>query len=362
MTVTLYGLSIGGTNSAFAKWYYDRYNGAYLDKYAKDDILRVIPRTGVFLNAQTEFQALSVGYGPFAFTTRLVGGVNGRIAREVFEILFEQANEIGRRYSFQPAWSEGSAYGIFSFSYGQKIKFTLPWLNHFGVGVNLKYYRGIYYSRISQSHFQAITRLTSTEANGIFAFKQAQGGRGFGLDAGVVGTFARHYRLSLFIENLFSRVTWNNKTELFRVSFATTSSNIEQMLTNNANADSLFTSGDTTYAIDPFSIGLPVIFRLGILRSFGQLVVTGQWEQSFRDSAFSTKSPLFATGCEYRPLRFLRLRAGLSYGGSVGYAISYGFGLLFGPVRWDFAGRSYGGLLPRYHKGFLLGTSLVLRY
>jgi hypothetical protein len=361
LSITIFGVGLQVANNSFNKAYYDRYNGAFLDQVAKRDILDAIPDKGLRMNSMSEAQALGVGYGQFAFSASMIGGAESTLARELFDLALN-GNQQNRIYSFSPAAGEGIGLLSFAFSSGREIKIHLPYVNQAGIGVTLKYYRGLFYGQVLHARARALTEFSSVQAEGSANLRRSTGGNGFGLDFGATTTLYGKWRASFTVHNLLSTIRWNKQTEATLADFELFHTNLEQIDNFEGEVDSVFVSNDTTKAIGAFSTTLPTVLRLGVVRTFGSWLVTGEWEQGFKSSALSTTTPLLAVGSEYKPWRALRLRMGTSLGGRLGFTLTYGLGFLFGPVHWDFACVNYHGLIPSASRGFGFATSLSMRY
>ena len=93
--------------------------------------------------------------------------------------LLLQGNELDRVYSFQPLSGRGMAATSYVFSYGYAIPASLKNFQHFGLGINLKYIRGHYFSVVDQMTVTTVTRFISTAAQGTARLRTAEGGSGF---------------------------------------------------------------------------------------------------------------------------------------------------------------------------------------
>jgi hypothetical protein len=175
-------------------------------------------------------------------------------------------------------------------------------------------------------------------------------------------TYRKKWRLSLSMENIFAGIRWNKNPEATSVDFVMNETNAYELMSDEDAADSLIVSSDSTYALEDFRTTLPSILRIGAVRPIGKFMLAAEWEQGFRKTALSSTTPRIAIGGEYKPLKFLRLRLGSAVGGGSGFILSYGLGFVFGPVRWDFAGRSIRGVPIGRYKGLGFATSISLRY
>lgn len=361
LTVTLLGTGIGLSNNTLNLSLYNRYNGNFLTDASKTDILNRIPKDGLSVYSVADAHVLGIGYGSLAFTARLKAGLRSSIGRETIDLLLN-GNQLNKVYSFKPISGDEIILGEYAVSFGQKFDLGMKDINHFGVGISVKYLKGYSYTGTLQSHAQSLTDYSSAEASGRLLANQASGGNGYGIDIGSTVTFLYRWRASLSIENVFSNLHWNTGTESHAYDFELKATNADELFNGHVDTDSIFVSSDSSFAIPAFNTRLPAILRLGILRAFGRLLIAFEWEQGFENSALASKKSLFACGAEYRPLRFFHLRAGTSLGGKFGWANSLGFGFVFGTIRWDFAARSFNGFFTPSAHGIGIGTSLIFRY
>ena len=362
ISIAALGVGVGAANGSFTKGLYDKYNGQYLSGDSKREILGALSDDGLYSRGSFEVQALSISYRNMAFAASVNGGFNGKIAKDLFDILLVEANRIDKKYAFEPVSGQGQALASFAFSYGYQIPAQLPFLYHLGVGVTAKYLKGLAFSEVTSAKAEAITRFTSVEALGDFHLRKSKGGDGFAVDIGATATLINKWRVFLMLENVLSRMSWHKENEEAIIAFETISSEVDEILASNSNVDSVFASTDTTIAISSFATGLPVVLNIGAVHSFGEFLVAAEYQQGFQEAALSTKSPIFSLGLNYRLLPYLRIRLGLSHEGHLGKAFSGGFGLLLRSVRWDVGVRSYGGLIAKHSKGLLLSTGLFMRF
>jgi hypothetical protein len=362
MSVAVLGVGVGVANGSFTKGLYDKYNGQYLSDDSKREILDAMSDDGLYSRANFELQALSISYRNVAFAASVNGGFDGKIAKDLFDILLVEANRIDKKYAFEPVSGQAQALASFGLSYGYQIPARIPFLYHLGVGVTVKYLKGLAFSEVTSSKAEAVTRFTTVEALGDFHLRKSKGGDGFAMDIGATATLINKWRVSLMLENVLSRISWHKENKEAIIAFETISSEVDEILASNSNVDSVFASTDTTIAISSFAKGLPVILNIGATHSFGEFLVAAEYQQGFQESALSTKSPVFSLGLNYRLLPYFRIRLGLSHEGHLGKAFSGGFGVLMRFLRWDVGVRSYGGILAKHSKGLLLGTGLLIRF
>ncbi len=361
LTITLLGAGIGLANNSFNLALYNRYNGNYLSNASKIDILNRVPGDGLTVYSVADAHALGIGYGQIAFTARLKLGLKSSISPEMIDLLLN-GNQLNKIYSFKPLDGDGIAVGEYAVSFGQKVDLGIKNINHFGIGMSIKYLKGYSYASVVEGRAQSLTDYSSAAASGRLFINEARGGNGYSIDIGSTITFMYRWRLSLAFENVVSNLKWNTGTESHTYDFEMKATNADELFSGHVDSDSIFVSSDSSFTIPAFNTRLPAILRLGILRPVGHFLVALEWEQGFENSALASKKALFACGAEYRLFSFFHLRAGTSLGGKFGWANSLGFGFVLGTIRWDFAARSFSGLFTPSSRGIGLGTSLIYRY
>lgn len=361
VTVSLFQMGGYTANNAFNKGHYNRYNGAFLDSSAKVDILNAIPDNGLSLLARMDVQPLAVSYGPFAFSILFQAGASSRLDKQVAELLL-QGNELDRVYSFQPLSGRGMAATSYVFSYGYAIPASLKNFQHFGLGINLKYIRGHYFSVVDQMTVTTVTRFISTAAQGTARLRTAEGGSGFGADLGMTATFFQRWRAFLVLENMAGQIRWQRKPEEITANFELSAKTIEKIFDEDMEFDEVVLADDSTRAIAAFSSRIPMIFRLGVVRGFKNVFLAVEFEKSVSASAWTSAKPLYSLGVEYQPTSVLRLRSGLRLGGDMAATWSCGLGVMLGSLRWDFAWLAVAGVAPNHLQGMGLATGFHFKY
>ena len=359
--MTIIGIGLDLANNSFTRVHYKNYNGTTLDQSAKQDILDLIPENGLEISSSGNVQIMSFAYDAFAFSISASEGVKSTVAEEVFDLLLN-GNELGRLYSFKPITGEAVSYAHFAVSYGHPFDLGLADFTQTGLGLSLKYIRGLAYGKIVESHAMAYTGFKSIVSEGSFLLHSATGGAGFGMDVGATTTYRKKWRISLCLENIVSGIHWNKNPEVVSYDFDMSETNVLDLMSEESDADSAIVFRDSTYALSDFSTNLPTILRIGTARSLGKFVLAAEWEQGFRTTALASASPRFAIGGEYKPLKFLKLRLGSAIGGGSGFIFACGLGFVIGPVTWDFAGRSIRGFPIGRYKGLGLATNISIGY
>jgi hypothetical protein len=360
-SVALFQMAGWGYNNSYSLAHYNRYNGAYLDAAAKQDILNAIPGDGMDVNGRLEVQPFALAYGPFAFSVLVQAGARGWLNKEAAS-LFLFGNKVDYKYDLQPADLDAAAMTTFMVSCAFPLPTPTDAIQHWGLGLNVKYLQGHYSAQIEKAGLHAETTFGSALADGYTLMRTAEGGNGFGLDLGLTTTFLKRWRASLVLENVVGQVRWNKKAEITTADFTMNSTNVDRILSDDLEIDDVIVSHDTTMAAAGFTTTLPMTVRFGITRGFKHVYLAAELAHSLRSSALTSKHTLMAIGAEFQPGSVIRFRTGMRFGGDVAASWSGGVGLLLGLVRWDMAVQTVGGLAPKDLKGLGLATGFCVWY
>ena len=341
--LTFLGVGIGVSNSAFSVAEYNRYNGAYLGKQYKKDILKSIPSSGLVIDSRGELGIVGIGIRRFAFGVSLINAGYANIAKDLFELALT-GNELNRTYAFNPIRGDALSALCFAVSYGAPVRTSLKNISRLGLGMTLKYYHGFGFAEMVHSHASSLTEYSSAAMDGDLELRTAQGGDGVGLDLGVAAGLYENYSISITLKNALNTIQWSKKTQRMDASFSLYTTGIEEIVTGKGEVDSILVSDDTTRNVARFSSRLPFVLNIGVAREIGRFELALEWKQGFKNSALSSRTPEFAFGCEYKLSKIIRLRLGQGIGGKKGYLFAYGIGLRFGSFQWDMAGCSMRGM------------------
>jgi len=139
---------------------------------------------------------------------------------------------------------------------------------------------------------------------------------------------------------------WNDETEEHHYQFE-----FDTLTAVNLDNDSMITTVDTSFAVAPFTTGIPSSIRVGLAKTKGALLWAVDWEQGFKLAAGSSPTPRVSTGAEYRVLSFLPLRAGFGLGGKLGATYAGGIGLDLALFELDLGVANYNALAGSAGKG-----------
>jgi hypothetical protein len=205
LSVALFQMAGWGYNNSYSLAHYNRYNGAYLDATAKQDILNAIPGDGMDVNGRLEVQPFALAYGPFAFSVLVQAGARGWLDKEAVSLLLF-GNKVDYLYDVRPADLDAAAISTYMVSYALPLPAPTESIQHLGIGFNIKYLYGHYSAQVVNSSMHAETTYGSASADGSTLLRTAEGGYGFGLDLGMTTTFLKRWRASLVLENVAGRM------------------------------------------------------------------------------------------------------------------------------------------------------------
>jgi hypothetical protein len=353
-SLNLFSLGAFLENNSFSLKNYNKYNGRFWDDQDKDNILSLVPSSGLNLNAQAEASALGLSIGSFSLVSYALGVSDLSFPKDPFELLLI-GNQMNDTVSLKGTSGEAYAYAALSFSFSKSI--LRKGEKEIGIGVNLKYLQGIVYQKVMKASGEVRIGETGMEGESDLILNSAMGGKGYGLDLGIAAKLNRKWTVGLFLSNPISRIKWDRKTEERGYQFQIDSLNL-----SNSGNDSVFLSEDYQKNIDPFVTHLPVTAKAGISYQAKKILIAFDWEQGFENGPGVSKTPRLSLGTELQVIKFLPLRGGISLGGKEGFSLSGGFGLNFGLVYLDLGIVNKNALLPNNSKGVGLSLDCGLRF
>lgn len=311
-------------NNSFSLNEYDDYftTGDTLTRQDIDDLFGNIPEKGLNGFLDIGARGLSIYSRPFSLTIAGIG--NGFFNLPKDPIIFPfYGNTEQKEFSIDDL--DGEAWGGVAINFAIALPLT-QWvsnqLDFFSIGISPKYIVGFKYAEIAESEGKLITTDDYILANSHIAGLQSDGGRGFGLDLGILGVYEEAWTFSLHASNLFGRVVWKNDNELEVWDFISDSVRI------NDYDDFTKLDKDTTYKVGNFRRNLPQALTFGTAYQYlPNLVFTATWRQGLNKALGNSKTPLISIGTEYSPIPYLPLRAGMAVGGNEGFALGLGFGI-----------------------------------
>jgi hypothetical protein len=340
-------------NNAFSLSDYNQYNGRFWEDADKNEILALIPASGLKLNAQAEATALGLSIGSLSLVTWASGVSDLSFPKDPFELLL-MGNQTNDTISLEGTSGEAYAYGVLSLSCGKSL--YRKGEKEFGIGVNLKYLQGIIYQKVIKASGEVRVNEYQVQGESDLILHSASGGKGYGLDFGIAAKLSKKWSLSLFLSNPISRIKWKRETEEKGYEFQ-----IDTLNLSNSDDDSVVLSEDYEKDIDPFITHLPFVAKAGVACKTEKILLAFDWEQGFENGPGVTKIPELSLGTELKIISFLPLRSGISFGGKEGFSLSGGFGLNFGVIFLDVGIANKKALIPDYSKGIGISLGCGLR-
>jgi len=260
-------------------------------------------------------------------------------------------------------------------------------------GVTLKYLQGLFYMGIDPDSSSAsiITSDIGLYGGGNYLIRQGIGGKGFGLDLGVVSKEINGWTFGASMINVFGTIEWNKPSGMkdflesypeifggfypFKWGGRTVQDDeailytytIDTLRADNLNQDSLFTNKtefikDTLENGNPriFETRYPALFRFGFSKKMPTYVVASDLVAGFQDKYYARAKWRWSVGLEWTKMESFPLRIGYSWAGADLKELSMGFGYRRGPIIWDFGFAFRNGTWLHTMKGFNLSTGITL--
>lgn len=353
-TVQFFGIGSMINNNAFSVGDYKRFNGAYLTKSDKREILDKIPDSGLEFKGNSGASLLSFSYRSFAVSTTAEASGTGNISKDVVDLAFF-GNKIGETIDVSEADAEGVIHADINFAYARQVK-SFQW-GDVTAGLNFKYIRGFASFEVTEASANATTYEDGIDGDGRVVVRTATGGSGFGLDLGTAAKYSNDWTFSLGIKNLISRINWTEETEENEYTY-----NLISLTAENADDDSTVVSDEIERSIGSFSTSLAPQLNLGASYEKGDFLFASDVKFGLAKRAGVTTTPELSFGTEYTGMGFLPLRGGFAFGGLHGASLGLGSGLKFSSFFIDFAWASSGTLLPTLGRGGALAISSGLKF
>lgn len=324
--VRVLGVGAGVHSNGLGLDDYRKYNGATLDDDDKSDILAQVPESGLSLWSEGSASALAVRAGSWGLAASGIGSARGNLDRDAIDLVLH-GNADQPDWSFENSQGDGLAAWQLALSHGRQL-FKLNGGPVYG-GLTASYVRGLYLARAGQVQADLATETTGLTGEATAEWVTADGGTGFGLDAGLAWQAQPNLLVSLSAEHLYHSIKWNSGTERSRYDLT-----FEDVTIDNFE-DSLWESEEVTEAIGSFNEGLPLHLRLGAGLTAGRTRYAVEGSVWTADRFAASTTPALAAAIEHTVGSALPLRLGVSVGGRSKFAIGCGSGLHFGSFVWD---------------------------
>ena len=359
LEINLVGVNFSASNSSLSINDYKRYftqsgHGGLWTEEDIDNLLRLIPAGGLRTQGDIKGNVIGLMFGRYGFSVQMIGKILGVVPKSVFELFLKGNQQLFKRFSFYDTDASGFSAVKLSLSLSQPIPFK-KYFDEFGVGMNINYYRGFLNGEVIESDGSFVTTHSGLVSTMNITSRSAEGGSGFGFDIGAAGRINKDWTVSLALNNVYASIDWSQNPEGRLATIIQDTIAVGDF----ENLDSLITT--ETYAIDAYQTRIPVVFHLGVAYDLRENVTLGlDLEQAFqRKMGYSDRGQL-AIGVEYKPIGFLPLRAGMSFGGKWKYLFGMGFGLHLGFFQFDMGYAIHQGLWPTVSTGFSTAANIKI--
>jgi hypothetical protein len=245
---------------------------------------------GERLNVISAVQSISFSFKNFAFVSYPYAKSELQIPGDMADF-FLYGNEIGRKYSL-----DGIA-GKAEIGFAVALSAATPLTGGEGLafGGTVKYFRGLYYMEVQESHgylntsFDDTNMETQVSGEGELIYRRADGGYGVGLDVGVIYA-SENYRIGLSVTDAFCERIWDEKATLEKVSFQLDSTALDRFDSDTtlkwereSYEESFVTRPEPTIRIGgalkgkkvaiTSELGYPQLFSTGIERLYRMMTV-----------------------------------------------------------------------------------------
>lgn len=346
--------------------------GRYLTEQDKQDILNSFTDPVANTNGELETRLLGITYriegiGAGAFTVTDHVGAFATVPRDYLQFIL-YGNPIGSSYRFNDTKVQASWTREYALSVGGNLR--IRFLKSVAAGAAVKLVHGFGYYEVQRFNTSLATDAHATltgsvdflsrragidpsAARFLAAYKlfPAVAGKGLGFDLGVRGEVNEFLSAGLSITDIGS-IRWNHDTE---EKFADTTLVVDDPL-NEAQRSTIETVvKGRARATGQFSTALPTTLRMGVALQVdelpgmegmpGELLLELNYNQSLVETPFTSTNPRVSLGAEYKPLSWLPLRSGVSFGGTDGMNLALGVGVDLSMFEFEIASENVTWLL-----------------
>ena len=358
-----------GMNFLSYKLYLDYFTGVdsagkkvarYLTDADKQKILDSFLENPGTLMTQADVKVLSLAFSikgvGFGLGVRERGIAKFLVPREFLEFPL-YGNKPGSVYSFDVGIN-GAWMREYSVSFGAKLPINLIAIKNINVGAGVKYIQGFGYIGTDKlnltietgdsSHAYEITAKMSglikragvdfldREKNAKFTPFPTPVGTGIGFDIGASAEVLGIFALGISVTDIGS-VNWTKNAVITSgdTSFKFTGYTTQEKLDSLKQSFENYVKSPNRKKYESFTTGLPTAIRFGIATDLktlipffpGRMLVSADYYQPIGNEQISINKPRLGLGIEWRVIKFLPLRAGVTVGGIEGFALSAGTGI-----------------------------------
>ncbi|MCK4447453.1 MAG: hypothetical protein KAW56_10280 [Candidatus Marinimicrobia bacterium] len=342
------------SNNSISPYWLDNkfFTGKYLTDKDKEDLLGYFPNEGLMLNPLLQMQILGISVGRWAVTIGTEFTGNLVLPKSLFHFAF-YGNEFGKAVDLSDLDLEAQSVATIAVAHGREL--GIPYLSDYcsqvTAGIAIKTLVGIGYAEFEQVNAQITTFEDKFVLEGDAVAKYGKGGFGMALDMGLSAVINEKMMANISLNNLLGSINWGIiEAEKVEYSYFTEIYSDEFDI-----ADSLFEKGvkkDTSYSINELKSNYPGYLLLGFQYNiFENLNVFTTVKQHFNQDFASTYLPKISFAADFRPLKWLPIRAGIAFGGIEEFQWGIGTGLSFNHYSLDWGFSQIGGMFNNA-KGF----------
>lgn len=375
-TMNLSSLKFCFSNSAFSLSDVNRYNGLdleqinpYTNASYKTEFLALFPDDGwnFYSGISYKLPGISFSKNNIAFSSDVVVISDGTIPKGIIDIIFN-GNTINKDFDMT---AQLELMGLAKHSFAM----ALP-IDYGAMGFSVNYLQGLYYIGLDPDSSEMIFRTDTSmvNADGHYLMRKTYGGNGLGLDIGYSSPKMSGWQFSIALNNLLSRIEWNKPTYTYnfisglgfhikQAEYVRYWYKIENLgatdILDTGTPDStgrdvtnIFVRGDSLLApeTNTFYVKYPTIFRMGFSKELNEeILLVMDLSTGFEDRFFAKARWLWSSGLEIKRSPSFPVRVGLAYGGRDYREMSFGFGIHWGILAFDYG--------MAFHDGFKLTTA-----
>ncbi len=377
--LNLVGLNLQLFNNSFSYHTYQNYfvsddDENYWDQNKKNSFLDLIPNAGLKISSDINMNAFGLAFNNFAMAAHpfVFGNIQNTQIKNILDLVLN-GDDITRDYALDyPNIMKGSIFSAVGVSLGYAypipIKKYVPDISFMSLGFGINYYLALGFAQVenSEAHvkrtqyddYETVETYTYSSVRVSYPEDAMPAGKGRSYNFGLSGLFKDKWFVSLSFMNLGGKINYSTNTkrlyieDIHRITF------YHQADSSTSTFDN---SVDSTMDIDAFSTNVPSYMRLGVAYYFRKnLVFTSEWKQGLNSVFGNSTKPRLGFGVQYKPLRWLPLRSGVSFGGNTGFLMGLGLGLDFHYLSLDFSYAMKNALWPTHSEGVFLGFNFML--
>ncbi|MEO0289643.1 MAG: OmpA family protein [candidate division WOR-3 bacterium] len=328
-TISLLGTNLALTNNALSISLYNDImsaNGDSLNRELKDKILKYSGNAWK-LNHLSYFSPFSFSIGRFAMGFRLIQGSFMMIPEPWLRLLL-YGNELDKVYEANKNNTALQVLNLFEIKTGFGNGIFLDPNEKFRLlyGLSFSFYISGPYLELSDINVKLNSSSDAITGNDFLSIRADTNFFNFGysMDFGFGFEYKKLFNFSFGFSNIISNLNFSKGV----------------IYSHRGNLDSLYIGEGIDYdtiATDDvdtipraFSVKLPLIFKFSSFYRHPEdkYRLFFAYEQGFKNTALSTKTPRISLGSEYFVHPRIPLRAGFTFGGYEGFAFSLGFGII----------------------------------